>query len=186
MKILIIEDEHIAAERLQILLKRYDSSVEVLACIDSIEDSVYWLENNPYPDLMLLDIQLADGFSFEIFRKIPYQKPVIFTTAFNEYALDAFRYFSIDYLIKPITYESLHQAMEKYRSVSQQYQQQIDYDAVNKVLRNFPSNQYKERFLARIGQRFIFVKTQDISYFRADDKIVYIVDRHGADRKSVV
>ncbi len=179
MRILIIEDEPIAAERLQLMLKSYDASIDVVGCIDSVEDAILWLENNPHPDLMMLDIQLADGFSFEIFRKIPYQKPVIFTTAFNEYALEAFRYFSIDYLIKPFTGAALKQALDKYKTVAQQQQQKIDYDTVMKVLRTYPSNQFKERFLARIGQRFIFVRTADIAYFKADDKIVYLVDKQG-------
>ena len=175
MKILIIEDEPIAAQRLQMMLKQYDASIEVLGCLESIEDSVNWMQENPPPDLLLLDIQLSDGFSFEIFKKIDYKKPVIFTTAYNEYALEAFRYLSIDYLLKPVNFQTLQNALNKYKLITSQ--QQIDYNEIFKALKKIPSEQYKDRFLARIGQRLIFVKTNDIAYFRAEDKIVYLVDK---------
>lgn len=175
MKILIIEDEPIAAQRLQMMLKQYDASIEVLGCLESIEDSVNWMQENPPPDLLLLDIQLSDGFSFEIFKKIDYKKPVIFTTAYNDYALEAFRYLSIDYLLKPVNFQTLQTALNKYKLITSQ--QQIDYNEIFKALKKIPAEQYKDRFLARIGQRFIFVKTNDIAYFRAEDKIVYLVDK---------
>lgn len=177
MKVLIIEDEQIAAERLQMMLEKYDASTEVLACLESIEESVEWLRENPSPDLLLMDIQLADGFSFEIFKKINYQKPVIFTTAYNEFAIEAFRYFSIDYLLKPITSVALQTALDKFKMVTQQ--QQVNYDELLKTFKAVPTGNYKERFLVRIGQRLIFVKTGDIAYFRADDKLVYLIDKQG-------
>ncbi len=175
MKILIIEDEPIAAQRMQMMLKQYDASIEVAGCLESVEDSVNWLLENPPPDLLLLDIQLTDGFSFDIFKKIEYKKPVIFTTAYNEYALEAFRYLSIDYLLKPVTFQTLQNALDKYKLITNQ--QQFDYSEIFKVLKKIPSEQYKERFLARIGHKLIFVKTCDIAYFRAEDKIVYLVDK---------
>src|SRR5689334_13150213 len=104
MKVLIIEDEKVAAQRLQLLLKAYDPAIDIVASLESIEETVAWLNTNPHPELMMLDIHLADGFCFEIFRRITYKKPIIFTTAYNEYALDAFKYHSIDYLLKPVTF----------------------------------------------------------------------------------
>lgn len=177
MKVLIIEDESIAVERLKLLLAKYDPSIEVVACLEGIEESVFWLKENPSPDLLLMDIQLSDGFSFEIFKKVAYHKPVIFTTAYNEFALEAFRYFSIDYLLKPITFLSLQAALNKFKLVTQQ--RQIDYNELIKTFKGVSGENYKERFLARVGQRLIFVKTGDIAYFRADDKMVYIVDKNG-------
>lgn len=177
MKVLLIEDEAIASQRLQMLLKEYDASIEILASLDSIEESVAWLQQHEHPDVMLLDIQLADGFSFEIFKRTSYQKAVIFTTAYNAYALEAFRYFSVDYLLKPVSFEALKHALDKYKFIT--HAEQIDYNTIFKALKNFPAEQYKERFLAKIGQRLIFVKTSEVAYFRAEDKIIYIIDKQG-------
>ncbi|CAN5721694.1 LytTR family DNA-binding domain-containing protein [soil metagenome] len=177
MRVLIIEDEAIASQRLQMLLNDYDASIEILASLDSIEESVAWLQQHDHPDVMLLDIQLADGFSFEIFKRTSYQKPVIFTTAYNEYALEAFRYFSVDYLLKPVSFEALKAALDKYKFIT--HAEKMDYNTIFRALKIFPAEQYKERFLARIGQRLIFVKTSEVAYFRAEDKIIYIIDKQG-------
>ncbi|QEC69574.1 response regulator transcription factor [Panacibacter ginsenosidivorans] len=177
MRVLIIEDEAVAAHRLQLMLKDYDASVDLLACLDSIEESVAWLQQHEHPDVMLLDIQLADGFSFEIFKRTSYQKPVIFTTAYNEYALDAFRYFSVDYLLKPVSFDALKAALDKYKFITNAAH--TDYASIFKALKNFPTDQYKERFLAKIGQRLIFIKTSEVAYFRAEDKVTYIIDKQG-------
>ncbi len=107
MKTLIIEDEKLAAQRLQLLLQQYDPSIELLGILDSVEAALNWFRANEPPDLILLDIQLADGSCFEIFQQARIQTPVIFTTAFDQYALDAFKVMSIDYLLKPVSIESL-------------------------------------------------------------------------------
>lgn len=177
MRVLIIEDETIAAQRLEMLLHEYDASLEILDCLDSIEDTLSWLQHNEHPDLMMLDIHLADGYCFEIFKRTSYNKPVIFTTAYNEYALDAFRYFSIDYLLKPISFEALKKAIDKYKLITNTAQ--ADYSQIFNALKKLPLEQYKERFLARVGQRLIFIKTSEIAYFRAEDKVVYIIDKLG-------
>lgn len=176
MKVLIIEDEAVAAQRLQILLNDYDSSIQVLGCLDSIEESVAWLQQHEHPDILLLDIQLADGFSFEILKRTNFKKPVIFTTAYNSYALEAFRYFSIDYLLKPVSFESLKTALDKFRLITNI---NVDYSNLFTALKDFSGEQYKERFLAKVGQKLVFVKTSDIVYFRAADKVVYIIDKQG-------
>lgn len=177
MKVLIIEDEIVAAQRLQILLKEYDKQIDIIGSIDSVEDAIIWFQQNQHPDLLLLDIQLADGFSFDILKKTTYKNPVIFTTAFNDYALQAFEYLSLDYLLKPINLEALKRAMDKYKLLANN--QSMNYEPLINALKQFPLTQYKERFLARVGQKLIFVKTTEIAYFRAEDKVVYIIDTQG-------
>src|SRR6187397_433070 len=120
MNVLLIEDEMLAAERLRLLLKQYDLAIQVLGCLESIEESVEWLKQNNPPDLLLMDIHLSDGHSFEIFRQVDLATPVIFTTAYDHYALDAFRHYSIDYILKPITADSLSTALKKYETFSSQ------------------------------------------------------------------
>lgn len=114
MKVLIIEDERIAADRLAQLILEYESHINILDKLDSIETAVAWLKNNPEPDLIFLDIQLADGLSFNIFDQVRVTCPIIFCTAYDEYALRAFRLNSIDYLLKPVDYEGVAQALDKY------------------------------------------------------------------------
>src|SRR5215204_6269427 len=117
MKVLIIEDEELAVKKLRKTLQSVDESAEVVGVADSIRSSVNWLENNPAPDLILMDIELADGQSFEIFGLTEVKSPVIFTTSYDEFALQAFKVNSIDYLLKPVQKEDLHAALEKYRDL---------------------------------------------------------------------
>ena len=114
MKILIIEDEPRAANQLQLLLKKANVSFELLGIIDSVEDSVIWFQENPAPELVFMDIQLADGLSFDIFTKVEISSPIIFTTAYDQYALQAFKVNSVDYLLKPIDPEELNKAFAKF------------------------------------------------------------------------
>lgn len=178
MTVLIIEDEMLAAERLQLLIKKYDPSITVQACLDSIEDTVKWLQTKPHPDLLLVDIQLSDGPSFEIFKKVTIQKPVIFTTAYDNYALDAFQLFSIDYILKPITEEALACAFNKYRNLSAVFFPS-DYSLLTEQLKENFSNKYRNRFLAKVGQRSFFIKSDEVACFMADNKIVTLLDKEG-------
>ena len=107
MKVVIVEDERIAVERLLTLLKQYDESIEVVACLESIDETVQYLKKSAHPDLLLLDIHLADGHSFEIFKQVNYNRPVIFTTAYDQYAIQAFKQNSIDYLLKPVSLQDV-------------------------------------------------------------------------------
>ncbi|MBL7749544.1 MAG: response regulator transcription factor [Chitinophagaceae bacterium] len=175
MRVIIIEDEKPAAERLKTLLMEYDPAVEVVACLESIEETVLYLKQHTHPDLLLLDIHLSDGHSFEIFKQITYNKPVIFTTAYDQYALDAFKIFSIDYILKPVSLESLAGAMNKLKSLS------VSFSAVdlNRLLPAWQQSRYKKRFLGKVGQRLFFIDTDNIAFFQADNKIVYLVDREG-------
>lgn len=175
MKVIIVEDEKLAAERLVTLLNDYDASIEVMACLESIEETVQYLKQSAHPDLLLLDIHLSDGHSFEIFKQVSYNRPVIFTTAYDQYALEAFKMFSIDYILKPVTQEALAGAINKLKSVSVSFSA-IDF---NRVMPEFKSQRYKKRFLGKVGQRLFFINTENICFFQADNKIVYLVDNEG-------
>ena len=175
MKIIIVEDEKLAAERLKTLVKEYDSSIDVLACLESVEETVQYLRHHAAPDLLLLDIHLSDGHRFEIFSQVQYKGPVIFTTAYDQYALEAFKMFSIDYILKPVTLEALATALNKFRNLSASFAA-ADY---RQLMPQLTSREYKKRFLGKVGQRLFFVDIADIAYFQADNKVVYLVDKEG-------
>jgi two-component system, LytTR family, response regulator LytT len=175
MKVIIVEDEKLAADRLRLLLHEYDPDVKVEACIDSVADTIQYLKTKPHPDVMLMDIHLSDGHSFEILQKYPYQKPVIFTTAYDEYALEAFKMLSIDYILKPITQEALGAALNKYKQLAATFSG----NHYNKLSPEFISQPFKKRFLGKIGQRLFFINTETIACFEADNKIVYLTDQEG-------
>jgi len=177
MNILIIEDEPFAQEELKRLLKRSNREIKILSCIDSIEEGVNWLNNNPIADLIFMDIQLSDGLSFEIFNKVKVTAPVIFTTAYDEYAIQAFKVNSIDYLLKPLDEKSLHKSLEKYEHLKSELSKQsnpLNPEQVSQLL-NFQQKKYKNRFVSRIGDKLHHILLNDISYFQADDKIVFLV-----------
>jgi DNA-binding LytR/AlgR family response regulator len=148
-----------------------------VAVLESIEESVQWLQAKPHPDLMFVDIHLSDGHSFEIFKKINLQKPVIFTTAFDNYALNAFQLFSIDYILKPVTAEALAAAINKYKSLAAMVA--VNYSLLSDTVKENFSTRYKNRFLAKVGQRSFFLHADEVVYFFADNKIVYLVDKEG-------
>lgn len=174
MKVLIAEDEKLAAERLLTLISQYDEQIEIAACTESIEETVQYLKQHPHPDLLLLDIHLADGHSFEIFKQVNYNRPVIFTTAYDQYALDAFKIFSIDYILKPVTLEALAAAINKLRSIPAGFP-----EGLNKQEPLVSEQSYKKRFLGKVGKRLFFINTDTIAYFQADNKIVYLVCKDG-------
>ncbi|MBD0258485.1 MAG: response regulator transcription factor [Cytophagales bacterium] len=177
MNVLIIEDEEIAAEKLSLLVRRYDPAIRVLDCLDSVKNAVKWLSQHPAPDLLFLDIYLSDGLSFEIFQKVNVQVPVIFTTAYNEYAIRAFQLNSVDYLLKPIKAEDIARSLDKFRAVRQQYAQSAPAPDYAALLRLMAAGQkgYKERFLVRQGQKIVSVPVQEVAYFYASEKIVLLV-----------
>lgn len=175
MRILIVEDERPAVERLQLLLDNYESPIEIVACLESIEETVRFLESNPHPDLMLLDIHLADGHSFEIFKQISFYRPVIFITAYDSYALEAFRLLSIDYILKPVSAKALYAALNKYHQFS---------TAFSPLSKPFsvpiPAHlSMKKRFLGKIGQRMYFINVENIAFFEACNKLVHLIDING-------
>jgi two-component system, LytTR family, response regulator LytT len=179
MDVLIIEDELLAVERMQMLIKNYDSSINIIGSLESVEEAVEWLSTKKLPDLLFVDIQLSDGHSFEIFKKVPIQKPIIFTTAYDQYALDAFKLLSIDYVLKPVTAEALSNAFAKYKSLTVQPALAQNYGEVLQYVKENLSSKYKNRFLGKVGQRTYFIPVQDVAYFMADNKIVHLVARDG-------
>jgi two-component system, LytTR family, response regulator LytT len=178
MTVLIVEDEQLAQERLEMLLKAYDPAITIAGCLESVEETVNWLNSKPHPDIILLDIHLADGDSFEIFKRTTTQKPIIFTTAYENYAIDAFQLFSIDYILKPVTAQSLATALNKYKNLSAAFTPQNYGLLIEQVKDNFLNN-YKTRFLAKVGKRLFFVPAEEVAFFSADNKIVFLTDREG-------
>lgn len=172
MKVLIIEDEKPAARRLQQLLEEKRPNAQVTGVIESVERAVQWLQEKPEPDLVFLDIQLADGLSFEIFRQAPIQAPVIFTTAYDQYTLKAFKLNSIDYLLKPIDPDELAQALEKFDRLFGQ-QQPLKLDAIQGLIQSFAQPDYKERFIIKSGQQLTYIRVEDIFYCYSEDGLVF-------------
>jgi two-component system, LytTR family, response regulator LytT len=164
MTVLIIEDEMLAAERLSLIIKQYDNAITILDVVESVEAAVEWLSTKAHPDLLMVDIHLADGHSFEIFKKVSVKKPIIFTTAYDQYALDAFQLFSIDYILKPITAIALANAINKYKLLANNFVAE-DYGTVLQDVKESFTTQYKNRFLAKVGQRLFFVPVNDVAYF---------------------
>ncbi len=188
MRVLIIEDEVMAAERLEEMVHKAIPGVIILGILDSISRAVQWFAENEAPDLALFDIQLADGLSFEIFKQTEVSCPVIFTTAFDEYALKAFKVNSIDYLLKPIDAGELKAAIDKYRNIHGQGDQPyLQSQQMNDVLRLL-TRQYKTRFMIRVGERIRSIPVEEIQCFYSMDKASYLQttdDRHYAMDQSL-
>ena len=161
MKAIIIEDEQQTALRLQKLIGELDPSIEVAAILDSIESGIAWFNSNPHPDLIFQDIHLADGSCFEIYKNVKVDVPVIFTTAYDKYAIEAFQVNSIDYLLKPVTRDKLKESLEKLKRLSGKNMHQ-DYEALANLL--LPAT-YQKRFMVRYGQKIKVIATDDIAYF---------------------
>lgn len=174
MKVLIVEDEILAAERLQDMIGEYDRNFEVVGPLDTVKESVLYLRRHHQEiDLIFLDIQLADGKSFEIFREVEIKNPVIFTTAYDEFAIDAFKLNSIDYLLKPISKEDLKAALDKYFLVTPSQGHGVSADFLTNLLSR---KKFKDRFLVKAGQRMYFRTTSEIDHFLASDKLCYLTD----------
>jgi len=172
MKILIVEDEQLAAKRLEKLILSIKSDVEIVGITDSIESTVDWLNSHEMPDLFFMDIQLADGLSFTIFEKITINKPVIFTTAFDEYALKAFKVNSVDYLLKPINEAELKDALTKYEKIGGS---QLTENSLTEIIKQLTQkNTYKNRFLITKSDALIPLHISTICWFKAEDKLVFI------------
>lgn len=180
MKVLIIEDEMVAAKQLRRLLEEADSSAQILAVLQSIEESVEYFRQNPPPDLVFMDIHLADGSAFRIFDQVKVVAPVVFTTAYDQYALQAFQVNSIDYLLKPINLDDLRRAMSKYgRLVAQQpAPKETDFARLMEMMRQH-ERQYKSYFLLPVADKLVPVAVKDIAYIYLDNKVANIVTFDG-------
>lgn len=173
MNIIIIEDEKPAARLLQRKLEKLKIKVDIL--LHSVEEAIDWFSKNEHPDLIFLDIQLSDGLSFEIFEKIEIKSAIIFTTAYDEYALKAFKFNSIDYLLKPIDEEDLEIAIAKFQDrLPKREKLQIDFEEIKKMLSNPFEKNYKKRFTIKIGQHLKVISTDEIECFFSENKGTYI------------
>ena len=178
MNVIIIEDEKPAARRLSRLLD--DLGVSVSTMLHSVEESIEWFQRNKHPDLIFLDIQLSDGLSFEIFDVIEVKSAIIFTTAFDEYALQAFKLNSIDYLLKPIDDEELEKAVKKYRELQPGSEQlTVDFEDIKKLLINPLEREYKKRFTAKVGQHLKIINADEVECFYSENKGTYAATKDG-------
>ncbi|MBK7407792.1 MAG: response regulator transcription factor [Saprospirales bacterium] len=174
MKVLLIEDESAAARRLTKMLQEIAPEVEVIDCLDSIEHSLNWLVDNPAPDLILMDIHLADGSSFEIFQHVEVKSPVIFITAFDQYALQAFKVNAVDYLLKPIKREELEEALVRIQRWKKM--EGINYERFAQTMQQ---GCWNKRFLIRRGQNFRVIELKETAYFYTENKITFLIARTG-------
>ena len=178
MQVLIIEDETPAANRLTKLLQNISDEISIVNRLDSVESSVKYLQSAEGIDLIFMDIQLADGLSFDIFQQTTITTPVIFTTAFDQYTLKAFKVNSIDYLLKPVDENELQQAVDKYRQLYPK--KDITYsEKILKLVQEMNVLKYKERLLIKRGQQLSYLKTDALAYCYADGKLCFAVDFNG-------
>lgn len=172
MNILIVEDEELAVKKLQKTLFSVDPQAHVVGITDSIRETVAWLQDNKSPDLILMDIELADGQSFEVFNQVEVKAPVIFTTSYDEYALKAFKVNSVDYLLKPVQTDELQMALTKYKKLTGEVMNDVNIELLVKQLRqHLQPKEYRKRFLVKHGQKLVSVDVDDIAYFFSDGRL---------------
>ncbi|WP_350285385.1 LytTR family DNA-binding domain-containing protein [uncultured Croceitalea sp.] len=178
MNVIIIEDEKPAARRLNRLLNEFN--VEVSTMLHSVEEAIEWFQNNAHPDLIFLDIQLSDGLSFEIFDVVEVKSAIIFTTAYDEYALQAFKLNSIDYLLKPIDDEELEKAVKQYRALQPEKEKiSVDFEDIKKLLVNPLEREFKKRFTAKVGQHIKIINADEVECFYSENKGTYAATTDG-------
>ncbi|MEO8146742.1 MAG: LytTR family DNA-binding domain-containing protein [Bacteroidia bacterium] len=179
MQAIIIEDEPLVARDLQKLISQIDSAINIVAVIDSLKSAIEYFKSNPEPDLLFMDIQLSDGVSFDLFKQVEIKCPVIFTTAYNEYAIRAFKVNSIDYLLKPIDKVELTTAIEKFKKLKENptvdIKEQLQSLMQHIALPN-KTEIYKERFSAHLGKSFIIIDATNIVCFQKD-ALIYIITK---------
>jgi DNA-binding LytR/AlgR family response regulator len=186
MNVLVIEDERLTAQRLISLVKKYDASINVLAQISSVTKAISWFKTNPIGsvDLIFMDIHLEDGDSFQIVSELKVTTPIIFTTAFDDYMIRAFKVNSIDYLLKPINYEELAAALDKFRSLRynsdlKEGTMQVDMNVLINQLTQQNGRPFKDRFMVTVGTKIRSIKTETIAYFHLEEKAVFLVAHNG-------
>jgi DNA-binding LytR/AlgR family response regulator len=180
---LIVEDEPQAAHRLESLIGEINSEIKVLAKLDSVKQCVKWVTENPLPSLIFLDIQLGDGISFDIFDKVEISCPVIFTTAYNEYALKAFKVNSIDYLLKPIDKQELKTAIDKFKKFGPGSDGSKMMESISSAMAML-TKKYKARFVIKVGEHLRYIETSEILFFFSLEKTTFAQTRDG--RKHIV
>ena len=175
MRYLIIEDEPLAQEELVRMLKALDPNFVLLASIDSVKQSIEWFNNNEQPDIVFMDIHLSDNICFEIFNKVEITAPVIFTTAYDQYAIEAFKTNGIAYLLKPIEEDELIAALKKFRTLTNT---NIELSSIHSHIQQLSTlNSYKERVLAKVGDNYQHVAMQDVAYFYSEDHYTFVATK---------
>lgn len=174
IKVLIIEDEPLAAAQLASLLTKLRPTFDILTVCDTIDAGVKWISDNEQPDLAFFDIHLGDGLSFEIISKTKFNAPIIFTTAYDQYAIQAFKVNSIDYLLKPLDETELEQALIKFENKPTNTDQAISRVQIQSFLQTINKQEFKKRFLVKIGNKLKSIKTDDIDYLYSFQKGTYI------------
>lgn len=179
MNLLIIEDEVLAADKLEAMILRYNPHYQIVAKIRSVEHAVKWLNENNSPDLIFMDIHLLDGTCFDILKKVAINNPVIFTTAYDNYALKAFKLQSVDYLLKPVSFTKLEQAFQKLEEMQQHFQKDSQADKLEELLSTLKDEPivYKSRFLVKSGSRLFPIDITQIAYFYSEDRITFLVTK---------
>ncbi|MBK9105891.1 MAG: response regulator transcription factor [Saprospiraceae bacterium] len=177
MKTIIIEDENLTAKRLESLLHKYDPVIHVEAILPSVKEAVHWFDHHAEPDLIFMDIHLEDDLAFKIFEHVRILAPVIFTTAYDEYMIQAFKVNSIDYLLKPINYDELVQAIDKFKTLKNQFAQPNLETLLKSLGQKKP--EYKSRFMITVGTRIKSIETTEIAYFYSEEKLTFMVTKEG-------
>jgi DNA-binding LytR/AlgR family response regulator len=173
MRVLIIEDEAPAFRRLVKLVEECDPAIEIAGIIQTVKDGIEWFRSNQAPDLILSDIQLADDLSFTIFRELNITIPIIFITAFDEYAINAFKFYSIDYLLKPINIDDLRTGLNKYKTIHRQ----ISPNNFEELFKKLVEKEYRERFLVYSGDSLIPLQCDQVAFFTSEDGATLLVTR---------
>ena len=176
MRILILEDESLAAERIKTMIQEIDGAIEIVGEIKSLEEGEKWFNENETPDLIISDIRLLDGLSFDLFKKVKIETPVIFTTAYDQYAIKAFEVNSIDYLLKPIQKEKLQTSIEKHIQRTEQNKFPADFDNLYNLI-EAQKKAFKSRFMIKAGQKILALPVEKISYFFSQNKLTYAVTK---------
>lgn len=178
IKAVIIEDEDIASRRLSNLIGELAPNFEIVSQITSVENGIQWFENNPLPDLIFLDIQLNDGYGFDILDSLENHPPIIFTTAYNGYAVRGFKYNGLDYLLKPIDKNDLKIALNKFNKSYVNKSEFLEEDKIIQI-KNLFNKEYKHRFMVKVGNQFNTFGVEDIAYFKSDEGVIFFYTLSG-------
>jgi DNA-binding LytR/AlgR family response regulator len=183
MRVHIVEDEEATAYRLAKMLQNIDESIHITTITDSVESTLNYLHENGQPDLMMLDIHLSDGSSFDLFKRIEVKCPVIFTTAYDQYAIKAFKVNSIDYLLKPVKRNELEDALVKFKRLNVQIHS-IDYEQIASMIQHHREDDFLIRMMVKVGQQIKAFTIDEVAYFYIDEKIVFVRLKSG-DRYAI-
>ncbi|MCG6189024.1 LytR/AlgR family response regulator transcription factor [Maribellus maritimus] len=181
IKILIVEDEPLAAAQLAALIASLKPGAKILEVCDTVKSAINWISKNDEPDLAFFDIQLGDGLSFEIFEQVDLNCPVIFVTAYDQYAIQAFKVNSVDYILKPIEKKELENALQKYERIAPSKPPNLSPGIIEEIVSSFSRRKFKERFLAKVGSHLRIIEIYDVLYFYSYQKGTYVKLADGKD-----